>query len=296
MAMGRGLDFEHRFRTSRWAEDLLQDALHRSGTFLCFKLGLSQIARDNRPDPGDAEFKEPDLLLFCPADITAEERRWLEETDLTQMLPSTLLADPFAHALLSKARCAIEVEFSPYRAAEMKDRGWIPKHPDALLRRPRKHANPPTAPNIWVKLEDLPRLEAWERAFNIPIVVAHLFDQEAFAVPLAALTALEARWPDRAEEAVQLQLTTGIFRKVQSYDRVDAQGAGETKVVFVVSPAAAQPVGILTGVTVTAQIGLSSSKKYVAHVLFEGGRLAFSDTFLAFLSAQKTPGPNSQAG
>jgi hypothetical protein len=286
MAKGRGLDFEHRFRTSRWAEDLLQDALNRSGRFLCFKLGLSQVAVDNRPDPGDATFKEPDLVIFHPQDLTGEERQWLKQTDLTQMLPRDLLGDPFVRVLLAKARCAIEVEFSPYKASEMKDRAWIPKHPDDLLRRPRKHANPPTAPNIWVKLEDLPRLQAWERAFNIPIVVAHLFDQEAFAVPLATLTHLEAHWPDSAEEAVRLQLTTGIFRKIQSYDRVDAQGAGETKVVFVVSPAAAQPVGTLTGVAVTAQIGLSSSKKYVAHVLFEGGALTFSDTFLDFLSAR----------
>lgn len=291
MARGRGLDFEHRFRTSRWAEDLLQDALNQSGAFLCFKLGLSQIAKDNRPDPGDVEFKEPDLVLFRRGELTAEELRWLEQTDLTQVFPRDLLADPFARVVLSKARCAIEVEFSPYRAADMKGRAWRPKRPEELDRRPRKHADPPTAPNIWVKMEDLPRLQAWERAFNIPIVVAHLFNQEAFAVPLATLTNLEARWPDRAEEAVRLQLTTGIFRKVQSYDRVDAQGAGETKVVFVVSPAAAQQVGTLTGVAVTAQIGLSSSQKYVAHVLFEGGELTFSEGFLAFLSAQRAPRP-----
>ena len=289
---GRGLDFEHRFRTSRWAEDLLQDALNRSGRFLCCKLGLSQVAVDSRTDPGDTSLKEPDLVVFHPQDLAAEERRWLEQTDLTQISPADLLADPFVRSLMLKARCAIEVEFSPYRATEMKDRTWVRKQPDDLLRRPRKHANPPTAPNIWVKLEDLPRLQAWERAFNIPIVVAHLFDQEAFAIPLATLTRLEAQWPESAEKAIILQLTTGIFKKVQSYDRVDAQGAGEAKVVYVVSPAAAQPVGTLANVAVTAQIGLSSSKKYVAHILFEGGTLTFSDTFLDFLSAQHPP--NSQ--
>lgn len=288
MAKGRGLDFEHRFRTSRWAEDLLQHALNQSGAFLCFKLGLSQIAPDNRPDPGDTRFKEPDLVLFRPEDLGSEERQWLENTDLTQWHPTDLLKDEFAHALMSKAVCAIEVEFSPYQAREMKDRFWTPKDPSDLSRRPRKHANPPTAPNIWVKVEDLPRLQAWERAFRIPIVVAHLFDQEAFAVSLAALTDLEARWPESAEEAVTLQLTTGIFRKVQSYDRVDAQGAGETKTVFVVTPAAAQHVGSLRDVEVTAQIGLSSSKKYVAHVLFNGGTLTLTGAFLSYLSTRRS--------
>lgn len=202
------------------------------------------------------------------------------------MAPGVMLADGFIRSLLSKACCAIEVEFSPYCAAEMKDRHWECKLPEDLdRRRPRKHAKPPTAPNIWVKLEDLPRLEAWEQAFGVSIVVAHLFDQEGFAVPLATLSALEAQWPNQGDEAIRLQLTQGIFRKIQSYDRVDAQGAGETKTVYVISPAAAQHVGTVADVKVTAQIGLSSSKKYVAHVLFEGGTLTLSGPFLDFLSA-----------
>jgi hypothetical protein len=84
-----------------------------------------------------------------------------------------------------------------------------------------------------------------------------------------------------------MQLTAGIFRKIQAYDRVDAQGAGEKKTVFIVAPSAALMVGPVSGVKVSAQIGLSASQKYVAHVLFEGGELLPSSEFLAFLSTVK---------
>lgn len=79
-----------------------------------------------------------------------------------------------------------------------------------------------------------------------------------------------------------------MFRKLQAYDRVDAQGAGERKAVFVVTPAAARKVGEITGVEVSAQWGLSQSKKYVSHILFQGGKLSLATEFLAYLRALHT--------
>ena len=76
-----------------------------------------------------------------------------------------------------------------------------------------------------------------------------------------------------------------IFRKLQAYDRVDAQGAGEKKIVFVVTPAAAIRVGTIADVEISAQWGLSQSKKYVAHILFQGGKLSLDPAFVAHLRA-----------
>src|SRR6185503_20671752 len=86
--------------------------------------------------------------------------------------------------LLKKALVAIEVEFSPYKAKEMKGRDWMPKTQEQWEKRPLKSALQPVAPNIWVKMEDLEKLCAWERDFKIPIVIAHLFDQEGFSIAL----------------------------------------------------------------------------------------------------------------
>lgn len=86
----------------------------------------------------------------------------------------------------------------------------------------------------------------------------------------------------------KLQVTTGIFKTIQIYDRVDAQGARERKTVFRVAPAAAIKVGNLDGIKVSAQVGLSSSKKYVSHTLFTGGHLEASTEFLEYLRSQRT--------
>jgi hypothetical protein len=186
-------------------------------------------------------------------------------------------------AILRKACVAVEVEFSPYRAAEMSGRQWRPKTDAELARRVFKHANPPIAPNIWIKLEDLPRLQLWRARFGIPVMIAHLFDQEGFAIDLQTIADFELGLPDSLDKQRELQLHSGIFRKLQAYDRVDIQAAGERKIVFVVTPAAAMKVGDITDVSVSAQWGLSQSKKYVAHVLFQGGKLSLEPAFLAHL-------------
>jgi hypothetical protein len=178
---------------------------------------------------------------------------------------------------------AIEVEFSPYKASEMKDRDWQPRTHARWLQRPLKNANPPTAPNIWVKAEDVDKLLAWQKDFGVPIVVAHLFDQEAFAVALRDVERFRTAYLNGKTNQVQLQVTTGIFAKEQRYDRVDASGAAEVKSVFIITPAVATKIGNITGVKVSAQLGLSTSMKYVSHVIFSGGQIELSRDFIKFL-------------
>ncbi len=286
-ARGRGIDFEHRFNTSRWAEDLLLSGLNAlGGEYVCIRLGLSQTSGDGVSLLDDKAVKEPDLLVFRTRDLTREERSRLLATDLTRLTASQICADVGLKKLVRRAVMAIEVEFSPYKASEMKGRHWQKRTPQALARKVPKHANPPTAPNIWVKLEDLPRLRAWQAWFEVPVWIVHVFDQEAFATDLDNIARAETTWASlaTADQQVVQQLTTGIFRKVQTYDRVDAQGAAERKIVYVVTPAAAMQAGDVSEVEVSAQLGLGASKKYIAHVLFKHGRLTIAPTFLETLN------------
>ena len=284
---GRGIDFEHRFKTSRWAEDLLLKSLGAHSDFLAVRFGLSQVRA-----PGDVVFdksasKEPDLLVYRRASLTESDRKLLTGLDLSSGNREELLRGNELLSVVKKAAVAIEVEFSPYRAAEMKGRSWRPKTRDEWERRPLKNANPPIAPNIWVKEEDLGRLTAWQSQFQVPIIIAHLFDQEGFAVSLKDVSDFNDLFLASDTDQLQLQMTTGIFKKEQSYDRQDAQGAGEKKIVFVVSPAVAVKVGTVEDVQVEAQLGLSASKKYVAHTIFSGGRITFSQGFLSMLVTQR---------
>jgi hypothetical protein len=79
-------------------------------------------------------------------------------------------------------------------------------------------------------------------------------------------------------------MTTGIFKKTQVYDRIDAQGAREQKIVFVTTPASATKMGDVRDVKITAQLGVSTSKKYVTHSIFSGGHITFTPEFIAMLT------------
>jgi hypothetical protein len=169
----------------------------------------------------------------------------------------------------------------------MKGRFWKPKTAEQWEHRPLKNANPPIAPNIWVKEEDLSRLNGWEKEFGVPILIAHLFDQEGFAVALKAVNDFNNKFSEVGCDQVRLQMTTGIFKKNQTYDRIDAQGAREQKIVFVTTPATATKIGNVKDVEVAAQLGVSSSKKYVTHSIFSAGHIVFTPEFLSMLTSMR---------
>jgi len=111
-----------------------------------------------------------------------------------------------------------------------------------------------------------------------------VFDQEAFAVALRRVAEFNDQYEKNLDERIMLQVTTGIFKNLQGYDRADAQGAGEKKMVFRITPSVAIKVGDVVNVQVDAQLDLSSSKKYVTLAIFSGGRIEFAAEFFRFLS------------
>lgn len=281
---GRGVDFEHRYRSSRWAEDRLITAFRREN-LLALRLGPSGINRANRVTTVRGAPKAPDLLVLDPSDLTRRQRSLLSEMgdDLRSLAPGKLTAQKFSF-LLKKALVAIEVEFSPYRAREMRQRDWEAKSAEALRKRSFKRASPPIAPNIFIKLEDLAPLRRWERAAKVPIVVTHVFDQEAFGVRLSVVDSVRRQLEGQREKRqIETQLGTGVFLSVQNYERPDAQAALERKKVFRVCPCAAVFAGRVTGVRVSTQLSISKSKRYVAAVIFRGGRISLAPEFMALV-------------
>jgi len=284
---GRGIDFEHKFKTSRWAEDLLLKSLSAQAGLLAVRFGLSQVKASADVTYDKNSWKEPDLLVYKIADLTELERKILETNDLSTGSREKIRQGGELHFIVAKASAAIEVEFSPYKASEMKGRFWEPKTVEQWERRPLKNAKPPIAPNIWVKEEDLSRLNGWENEFGAPILIAHLFDQEGFSVALKAVNKFNEKFSEVGCDQLRLQMTTGIFKINQTYDRIDAQDAREQKIAFVTTPAVAIKIGDVKDVNVAAQLGVSSSKKYVTHSIFSGGRIVFTPEFLSTLAGMR---------
>jgi hypothetical protein len=281
---GRGIDFKHKFNTSRWAEDLLIRSLDDTLGVKTVRYGISTfVPEGEKLVYGNSKYKEPDLLVFKAEALNKKEKQLLGD-GLLAWKERAELGKAGLDDLLKRAFVALEIEFSPYQAREMKERHWKIKTQEKWDARPLKHAKPPTAPNIWVKEEDIEKLNAWENDFGIPIAVAHFFDQEAFAVALSKVLAFRKNYMAEGTDQKKLQVTTGIFAKIQDYDRVDMQGAGEQKPVFIVTPAAAEKIGDISEVKVSSQVDLSGSKKYVSHVIFTGGKIAICPGFVEFLS------------
>ncbi|WP_191083031.1 hypothetical protein [Roseococcus microcysteis] len=280
---GRGSDYKQKFQTSRWAEDIFFRHLNAHPDIVAIRFGLSKFTESNEIDPGDESIKEPDLLVYCKNDLSDQEKAFFLDADFALDDMSRSGLPDFVYR---KACAAFEVEFSPYKAADMKGRHKLPKPYEPGQKLPKKAPAPPTAPNIFVKEEDLDRLSEWQRRSGVSnMFVAHFFDQEAFMVNLDTILSFRQNYraipQDDMREIINIQRRTGIFFGEQSYDRVDAQGAREKKWVYRVHPNKTIKIGIVQNVDVGSQLSLSSSQKYVSHVLFTGGEIIFSDEFFA---------------
>ena len=188
MVQGRGLDFAQRFNTSRWAETLAFNALNLQKNFICIRFGLSIIRDSGQLAAYSAAApKEPDLVVLnkrlLPRDLLAALVKL--ELDVSDIERNSADFLKLWKAIRPFAIASIEIEFSPYRAADMKGRNWEKRELAKLIARPLKHAKSPTAPNIFIKEEDLPRLADWQSQNKIPIFVLHVFDQESFAIKLS---------------------------------------------------------------------------------------------------------------
>jgi hypothetical protein len=278
---GRGSDYKQRFQTSRWAEDVFFEHLNAHDDIVAVRFGLSKVSDADEVDVGDETIKEPDLLAYRRSSLSTNEAAFLTKKKLA--LDETPRSE-LPEFVYRKAKAAFEVEFSPYRASEMKDRFKLPAPYGPDKKTPKNIPSPPTAPNIFVKDEDLGRLTKWQERHKVrDIFVAHFFDQEAFMINLKRISEFRRRYDDlefaEKKEIINLQRRTGIFFSEQSYDRVDAQGAGEKKWVYRVHPNVATKLGNIQDVVVGSQLSLSASKKYVSHVLFSGGNLTFLKDF-----------------
>ena len=174
---GRGIDFKQKFNTSRWAEYLLIRSLDDALSVITVRYGISIFVPEGEELVyGNSKYKQSDLLVF-KADALSKKEKQLLGDGLLDWKERTALGKAGLDDLLKRAFVALEIEFSPYRAKEMKARNWKIRTPEKWDAKPLKHAKPPTAPNIWVKEEDIEKLNAWETDYGIPIAVAHFFDQ-----------------------------------------------------------------------------------------------------------------------
>ncbi len=216
----RGSDFLIRFSQGRWAEDIVVRTINATEDFRAVSYGPSSVAPSDpremelyfeRFDKAGAVGKQPDLLIL-PRDDYEAIRPQLDEIGLAN-LPFTPEAD--LDFLRSRATIAVEVENSLWVVHEMPDYGQGVKLTE-LITRKRRFRKPESiarwknwtesvrcfcaqsearrhlkgfletakVPTIIIKDEDLEPLTEWETNFNVPILVFHVFYDEAYYISL----------------------------------------------------------------------------------------------------------------
>ena len=256
---GRGEDFAGNLSMSRWAEDLAISGFEET-PLIAVHFGPSSASNMEIINM-DTDIKEPDLLVFRQDSLTSEEFDLLNAmNDATESGENNQLMtcdrNEFDDGgdyswVIDKAIAAIEIEYSASNSLAFRERECQPKmwRVANLNKRqgPKNIPKAPAAPNVWVKGEDLNRLQAWEEKYEIPIIVLHFFNHEAFAVRLSfvrqhlqEISRLARKSRKRANRYMQ---ENGIYATTHEYIHYLAEGASQVKEVVLVAPFASVTAG-----------------------------------------------------
>ena len=292
---GRGKDFTGNLRMSRWAEDLSISAFD-STSYIAVHFGASSSTHAPYVEV-DLNTKEPDLLVFRRADLLPEELKFLErmneiteENDNSELMTcnrSDFEEGKNLHWVLNKAVCAIEVDQSASNSKAFRERDCEPKPWEIKKRQgPKNLPNPPSAPNVWIKIEDIPRLCAWQENHGVRIVILHLFNYEAFGVTLSDVHSASQRIESFAKSsrprAYRYMRESGFFLKEHNYANNLAQGSSMNKQGILVAPYASTKAADIRDVAVKSEV-FEQHAKYAAKVIFEGGSVKFTPEFMRLI-------------
>jgi len=300
----RGSDFLMRFSQGRWAEDILTRTFNATANFRAIPYGPSSVAPSepqemehyfDRLDKAGAVGKQPDLLIMARDDYEAIWPR-LQEIGLTN-LPFTPEAE--LDFLRDRAIVAAEVENSLWVAQEMPDYGKGVKLAELITKtRPFRKAESierwqrwtedvrrfisvsskrselrgfletKKVPTIIVKDEDLAPLSEWESKFNIPILIFHVFYDQAYYIPF--------------QDACELIEAGVILPTEQTFY---APGGPTThKIIYKIWYTLARPLGITSQEPkMSAKFIKDGNGHILPYVHFSGGEMVLSSEILADL-------------
>jgi hypothetical protein len=300
----RGSDFLMRFSQGRWAEDILVRTINATADFRAIPYGPSSVAPSEpremeryfeRLDKAGAIGKQPDLLILSRSDYAAI-RSQLEQIGISN-LPFTPEAD--LNFLRSRAIIAVEVENSLWVARSMPDYGQEVKLSElvTLKRRFRKpesierwkrwtkdvrqfiSASPERedlkgfleskkVPTVIIKDEDLGPVVEWESSFNIPILVFHVFYDQAYYISL--------------QEAREL-IESGVIPPTEQTFYAPG-GPTTSKTIYKIWYTLAHELGTLTEPPeMSAKFIQDKNGHILPYVHFSGGEMTLSEDILTLL-------------
>lgn len=258
----RGKDFEGKWSLGAWAEAHIIDAVGRTGEFVAFPYGRSEVGPEERARQKEhwsrhreieAYGKRPDLLVF---DRRTYEGFQLDPGSDEMLNQLERLPEDEVEDIVRSAVTSVEAEASIWQAEKMPHYGrdwWRGEG----RKKPVRELAGWTAPTIIVKDEDFEPLQSWQNAYGLPIHVVHVFYDLAFMLRFDRLKGLIE------EGEVELE--------PQRY------GAA-SKEIFKVFYGLAEPFGEFVELSeVTSFSYQTNSGKFKSDPCFEGGRLDMAE-------------------
>jgi hypothetical protein len=263
----RGSDFWMRWAQGRWSEEMVIRSLNHTAEFRVLPYGPSTVAPEDpvklehffeRMDQIAAEGKRPDLLLYDAVmfqQVQGEIERRFGSLEKAAETESAKFADLIVHA-----RAALEIENSLWVTEKMpgfekpftrytrgKNKGWL--KPAGII------------PTIIVKEEDIPRLQAWEQQYHVPIYVVHLFYDRGYFILF-----------DRILDLVK---SGELGMEMQRFTNPDGTAATPKQIVKV-PYILCQEFGVVQNPTLAPRTFIDKNGKVMTYVTFEGGTVTLA--------------------
>lgn len=263
----RGSDFLMRWAQGRWSEDTVMRALDSTAEFRVLPYGPSTVAPEDpvelehffeRMDKIAAEGKRPDLLLY-DANIFPQVQRELEarfgQIEKAAESESAQFTD-----LIAQARAALEIENSLWVTEKMPGFG----KPFSRFTRGKNKGRLKAAgiiPTVIVKAEDIPRLQAWQQEYHVPIFVVHLFYDRGYFI--------------RFDYILELLESGELGMETQRFTNPDGTAATPKQIVKV-PYILCQEFGVVQNPTLAPRTFIDKNGKVMTYVTFEGGTITLS--------------------
>lgn len=263
----RGSDFLMRWAQGRWSEEVVLRALNDTSEFRVLPYGPSTVAPEDpvelehffeRMDKITPEGKRPDLLLYNTTvfpQVQSEIEHRLGSLEKTAETESAKFTD-----LIAQARAALEIENSLWVTAKMPG---FEKPFTRYTRGKNKGRLKPAGiiPTIIVKAEDIPRLEAWEQLYRVPIYIVHLFYDRGYFIRFAQILEL---------------LNSGeLGMEIQRFSNPDGTAATPKQIVKV-PYILCQDFGSVENPALAPKTFVDKNGKVMTYVTFEGGTIRLS--------------------
>jgi hypothetical protein len=282
----RGLDFLIRNEQGRWAEELVIETINNETDFKAVRYGISRavmvksynewVKYWEKYQSVEKYGKRPNVLVFRKNTFREFEEKlkgYIKEYSDSSLIPEEIWED-----YVRKSVCALEVEMSLWKASKM---------PDKDMKLPLRKTRNIIAPMIWVKEEDVSKLESWMKRHNKPIYAIQVFYDLAYIAPFQLIINKANRVKSARSKEMEREVMKreGLMIEKQKY-RDEITGRTTTKIVYRLHPATTMLFGeLIEPPKINVEVLEDKKGRIIPFLKFSDGKLKINPRVIEMWSS-----------